>query len=513
LTFSCSDKSGQEPAHVPEVKLSTDKTTIKANNNDQVVFTVNVDGEAVTASVTIIQKGTSLPLEGFKFSTDSVASYTFYATYNDVKSNEISIEATAKEVVIAADHQAIKANNKDIVNFTVKMEGEDVTSKAVVYQVESPDIALTSKGFSSIKPGNYSFYAMVDNIKSNVIQVDANAVILTLSIDKKTIKANNRDKAIFTVAADGETVTNSANIFLKNEEGEGDEVIDGHEFVTDISGLNTFYAIYEGVQSNEVSLTSDYVELTFLKGYSVVHITSTICNVCPKMTNELATFKQKYPQVHVIELHPNRKYCTSDLAGVLSETAVSMADKVDVTPAPPPIAIFDLYETSHLWTTTTQRNLTDALDRAKLKRELVSYTGIALKSQVEGSRIQFEVKVKTNKTGDYRFFAFVLEDGVVNKQRTVDGFDPNYVNNNLATYQLPGGDVFTGIGLGTLRPGEETTRQFVIDSEQINVGRKVNLANCHIVCYTLRTADGSNYIVDNVTECPVNGSVRYLYEQ
>ena len=511
LLFNCSENGGQEPA-IPKVTLSADKTTIKANHKDHAVFTVNVDGKAVTAEVTITQKGATSPLEGLNFSTDSVASYTFYATYHNIKSNEISIEAIPGEVVIVASHQQIKANNKDVVTFSVLEEGEDVTASAAVYQADSPDIALTAKGFSTGKPGTYTFYAMVDHIKSNEIQIEANAVIVTLSIDKTSIKANNQDKAIFTVDADGENVTAAATIMMKKEDG--DEVIDGHEFVTDNAGTCTFYAVYEDIKSNEVTLQAEYVALTFLKGYMVANLTSTICKYCPSMNDELETFRQKYPrQIHVIAFHLYGKYCFSDLAGVLAQTAVSMADKVNVTPPPPPLAIFDLYAYSYLWTSTTQKKLTEAFDKAQLMRDRVSLTGMALKSKVEGSLIEFEVRVKTIQAGDYRFFAFILEDGVIHRQTTIDGFIPDYVNNNVATYQLPEGEPFMGVSLGTVRPGTETIRSFAIDTAQFNVGRNVNIDNCRIVCYTLRTKDGSNYIVDNVTECSVKGSVSYLYEK
>ena len=501
----CSD----EPESIV-VNISTNKTSIKANNKDKAIFSVTVDGVDVTSSVTIIQKNQNTLVDGMSFSTDSAATYTFFATYNNAQSNEISIDAVDIEVILIADKQAIKANNKDIVAFSVIADNEDVTSSAQIIQVESSESLLE---FHTDIPGDYTFYAQYNGIKSSEIHIDASAIIVSLSVDKTSIEANNRDKATFSVMAEGEDVTSSA-VIMQRIVKQNYKALDNNEFLTDIPDYYAFYADYEGMKSDEVVVEATYVELAFLRGYSIVNITSNVCSLCPLMTEELEKLKKTYDhdRIHVISFHPFGKYCTSELAGALAQTAINFVDKVE-RPAPP-LAIVDLYDPVGLQKRDTQTPLKRALDRATLTRDRVSTTGMAVQSTMNGNTIDFVVRFKTIKTDTYRFYAFIVEDGVVKRQAMNEGpVDDNYIHNNVATYQLDvNGDPYLGVNLGTLREGYETPHAFSINTDLINTGRNVNFDNCRIVCYTLRSNDGVNYFVDNVTTCPVNGSVRYLYE-
>ena len=506
----CSDKP--EIKH-PEVILSADKTSITANNKDKAIFTVTVNGEKMTSSVIITQKGTTTPVEGMDFLTDSAGSYTFYATYQDVHSNEICIEAIDVAILLTIDKQSIKANNKDTVSFSVKADGEDVTSYAAIFQTGATDSMISGAGFYTKTPGSYTFYAMYEGKKSNEVRIDASAVILSISVDKPSILANNADKAIFTVKADDEDVTSAVMIMQKRDDGD-DVLLENPEFFTDEAASHTFYAIYNNLKSNGISIEATFVELTFLRSYSIIEIASNTCPNCPRMTEEVKKIQQSLPgRIHVISLHPFGPYCYSELAGALAETANTFAENANTIPPPPPVAIIDLYDAVNLYPTITNKMLNDALNRVTLARDRVSLTGMAVQSKVNGRVINFTVHIKTNKTGAYRFFAFIVEDGVVHRQVLTDRtFDLNYVHNNLATFQLTG-DPYKGTDMGTIVKGREVTREFSIHTDSFDTGRAVNLANCRIVCYTLRTNDGANYFVDNVTTCPVNGSVRYLYEE
>jgi len=511
--FSCSDKPEIEP-EPPEVKISADKTSIKANNRDETIFTVTVDGEEMTSSVIITQTGKITPVEEMHFLTDSAATYTFYATWHDIKSNEINIEAIDIDILLTIDKLSIKANNKDTVTFSVKADEEDVTSLATIIQTEVSDSTLTESEFHTKTSGTYTFYALYNGKKSNEVRVDVSEVIVSLSVDKTSIKANNWDKAIFTVMADDDDVTTSAVIMQQRYRD--NMMLEYPEFLTDEAASYSFFAIYDEVLSNEINVEATYVELNFLKGYSVAEITSTSCEKCPRMTDALVTLQQSQPdRIHVIALHPYGKYCYSELAGSLSQTAIDFADRVNNPDPPPPMAIIDLDYPVILYTTTTatQSRLTGAINLSMAARGKISLTGMSVLSNVSDMDINFVVRFKTKKTDTYRFFAFIVEDGVVHRQSTGDYIsDREYVHNNVATYQL-NGDPFLGVDLGTIEEDKEETRFFSIHTDNFNTGRNVNLDNCRIVCYTLRMINGTKYIVDNVTSCPVNGSVRYLYER
>jgi len=505
-----------EPKPDSIVIITTDKTTIKANNKDKVFFSVTVGGNDITSSVVITEKNQNIPLEGVSFSTDSVASYTFFTTYNNVKSNEVIIEVIDIEVIISVDRQTIKANDKDIAVFSVVADDEDVTSAATIIQVESLEEIVVGDGFFTKIPGTYTFYATYNEKKSNEIRINASAVEVSLSVDNTSIIANNRDKSTFIVKYDEENVTSSA-VIMQRTVNNNFVTLDNQEFFTDKADTYTFFATYEGMRSNDVTIEAEFVELAFLKGYSIVEITSTTCPVCPLLTAELDKLKLYFPdRIHVISLHPFGKYCDSDLSGALAETAVRFVDNVnplDYHNFAPPLAIVDLYDPVHLYERDTQTPLIKAIDRATLTRERASMTGMAVQSSVNGSKINFKVSFKTIKTGNYRFFAFIVEDNVVNRQALGEHMvNPDFINHNVGTYLLTEGDPYQGVNLGIITVDSETTRAFSINTDNFRPGRIVDLANCRIVCYTLRSINGKDFFVDNVTSCPVNGTVRYLYE-
>ena len=505
--YGCSS----EPDHVtdPIVTISADKTSIKANGKDKVVFTVTVDKNDISSPVVITQKDKNTSIEGMSFSTDSAATYTFYATYNNFKSNEISVDALDLEVIMRANKQTIKANNTDIVTFSVEVDNEDVTSSAQIIQVES-DSLLTE--FHTNIPGDYTFYATYNGKKSSEIHIDASAITVSLSVDKTSIKANNRDKASFTVKVDGENVTSSA-VIMQRIVKQNYIKLDNNEFFSDVPDSYAFYADYEGVKSNEVVVESTYVELAFLRSWNIVQIASTIDSLSPLLTVELEKLKKSFPgKIHVISLHPYGQYCMSELSGALAQTANNFVEKVNRTKVP--FSIVDLFTPVALYQRDTQIHLVRALDKVTLTRDRLSMTGMAVQSTMNGNKIDFVVKFKTLTTDTYRFFAFVVEDGVVKMQKMSDGTrNPNYIHNNVATYQLTEGDPFLGVNLGKITAGYETPHNFSINTDLFDTDRKVNFDNCRIVCYTLRSKDGVDYFVDNVTTCPVNGSVRFLYEQ
>jgi hypothetical protein len=201
------------------------------------------------------------------------------------------------------------------------------------------------------------------------------------------------------------------------------------------------------------------------------------------------------------------KHCNSQLAGAIGKTANDLSSESIF-----PSALVDLRDEVALYPTLTPRYLKQALDRSGTTAE----TGIAVESQVNGATIDFRVKIRTTRTGTYRFFAFIVEDRIRSGQATHDDDGKvvyiNYVHDNIGTYVIPNADPRTGVAMDALRPGQEAVLTFSIDTKAINAKRTVRLSDCRIVGYTLK-AGGNGYVPDNVVSCPVDGSVRYVYRQ
>ena len=77
------------------ITLEASATTIKANGIESATLTVVQDGGNVTSKCTIYANGSIV--NGNKFATTTAGDYVIYATKGDLKSNEITITATAVE--------------------------------------------------------------------------------------------------------------------------------------------------------------------------------------------------------------------------------------------------------------------------------------------------------------------------------------------------------------------------------------------------------------------------------
>ncbi|MDR1455348.1 MAG: Omp28-related outer membrane protein [Tannerella sp.] len=503
-------QSGEITVEATEVVLSiaADRAAIKANGRDMAAFTVRADGEDVTAEATVILAGEpETVLESPSFATGTANAYTFYATYDGHRSNDLVIDAAAVALSIAADRSEIRANSRDAVAFTVLADGEDVTAEATVILAGEPETVLESPSFSTRTANVYTFYATFDGGKSGEISVEALPVILTLHADRPTFKADENEQITFSVTADGEDVTPSASIFRKGEEA--DEPLDGTAFATDAPGTHRFYAIYDGDTTAVLQVKATYVVRPYLRQYLLMQFSGTNCPNCPMMTDAVRETQQGLASsrmVHVICLHLNGKWCYSALAGAIAGISNGLSSEFYF-----PSSLIDLREEVSLYRTGTSNFLTDAL---KHSGTAPSETGIAIESQVNGTSIDFKVKVRTNRTGSYRFFAFIIEDGIGYGQKVPGGeWEADYVHDNVATYVIPDADPRTGVLLGAMEPGEEAVRTFSINTGLINAGRRVNLSNCRIVGYTLKSSGDGAYSLDNVAGCPADGSVQYIYTE
>lgn len=500
--FGCSDKKENVPV---SVTLSANKTSIKANGKDSLTFTIKVDGKETAAGVTIVPSS-STPSEGlkkFNFATSKTGTYSFYAMYEGQKSNEITVTATQVVIKLTADKASLKPNGTDMIRFTVKADDEDVTSSAVITLKGEDEKKLESQSFSTEKSGTYTFYATYDGEQSEKITIQSATEVVTLTLNKSEIKANGAEEATFTVMADGKEVTGKAVITQK---GSPDTAYEGKTFKTTEPDTYTFYAVYDNVKSGEASLEATYIPLSFKKQFCIMQFASAACNTCPIMTRAINDVRQQRPnQVIPIVLHVQNTCVNYEaLYGVLGKTADMLCPSW-------PSSLVDLNRKVNVYRTTTPKKLIEAMNYMSVF--CPSQTGIAIESKVTDGTIQFTANILTNKTDHYRFYAFVVEDGIVHGQMiTHEEVDLNYIHNHVATYKLSDDDPKTGVDLGEIKAGRKASRTFTIDTKPIKLKRTVNLNNCRIVAYTLRSINGV-YCIDNVTSCPINGTVDYTFSK
>lgn len=157
--------------------LSVDKQTITADGVAVATFSTALNGEAVEA--TIYNALDDSALQSNTFSTTEAGTYTFYAKYNDLVSESVSVTAEAvvveeeKPITIEASAYSLKANGVDTISLLVIQDGANVTSKATIYVNGG---AMNGNKFSTTTPGTYTIYATKGSVKSNEISIEAEAV-------------------------------------------------------------------------------------------------------------------------------------------------------------------------------------------------------------------------------------------------------------------------------------------------------------------------------------------------
>jgi hypothetical protein len=517
--WNCSDdKPDPTPPTPPEpaitVNLSADKTTIKANGADSVAFAVtDGDGAALAGAVIVctVEADKTDTISGLKFSTREAGTYAFHAVYKGTKSGEISIDAAAITVVLKADKATVKANGRDAVQFTILADGSDVTASAVVtMEAEgAPTTVLDGLAFATREPSVYTFYATFDGSKSDTVRIEALPVIYLLTVDKPSIAADARDAATFRVTVDDVDVSYLAAIVQTSVDTGEETTLRLPSFATDEYGQYRFQALYDGEKTNEIVVDATYAGLAFQMQYMVMDFTSTTCPNCTRMASIIDEVEAGMPgRLYRVAAHMGGLFCTSDLSGAMGQIANGLSNDTYF-----PSATVELRYEEYQSATNTAIRLRAAINKATLARGSASETGIAIESNVNGADIEMTVKVKSVRTDNYRFFAFIVEDGIpYNQLITSDGgYETvvNYVHKDVMTYPLSADDPRQGLDFGRVTKGKSTVRTFTVHTDGFNTKRTVNLSKCRIIAYTLR----ANGIIDNVVNCPVNGSIPYRYAE
>ena len=238
------------------VALSADKGEIVADGKDSVSFEATVDGVVTTEGVQIICLKDNSVLSSAKFTTTTAGEYRFVAVYNGKKSEEVKVVAKPlkKEVVLSADKSEIVGDNSDMVTFTVTVDGEDKTSEAAIIVVNY-GTALEGNTFTSDVAGEFYFQAKFEGTQSNQLTIVVNGVEapvqknLVLTASAMRIKADGTESVTFTAKYGDDDVTDTCTIQSTN----GVTVEDG-VFTTTEAGTYNFYALYDNVRSNTVSV-------------------------------------------------------------------------------------------------------------------------------------------------------------------------------------------------------------------------------------------------------------------
>ncbi len=134
--------------------------------------------------------------------------------------------------------------------FTLTEDGKDVTGSAVITETVSGTV-VEDAVWSSETVGSYTFKAVYKGAESNVVTITVTEAQVPVLTAEPVEFVAGEGSTTFTVTVNGEDVTSEATI---TETG-SDTVVTGATWTSGETGTFTFEAVYEGVQSNTVTIT------------------------------------------------------------------------------------------------------------------------------------------------------------------------------------------------------------------------------------------------------------------
>lgn len=184
LMVSCSDSGTDTPVNetpkTESLTLTVQPTTIVADGIEKATFAViDHEGTVVTSEVTITCTTDGTKLSGATFTTTTAGTYKFQASRGNVSSNIVEVTATAVEEPAAGEYTlsvkpaSIIADGVGVATFTVVDEQQaDVTAKAEFWCATTEE-KLSGNTFSTYNAGTYEFYALVGDVRTNTVSVEA----------------------------------------------------------------------------------------------------------------------------------------------------------------------------------------------------------------------------------------------------------------------------------------------------------------------------------------------------
>lgn len=301
-----------------------------------------------------------------------------------------------------------------------------------------------------------------------------------LTADLTALNATAGETATFTVYSGAEDVTEYATIRNLTD----DTVLEGNVFAPAGEGEWTFVAEYEGLLSEELTVTAFVVAeegKDFFRRSLVLDFTGTWCVNCPKMDAAIEEAMAARPG----RIVPVSVHCMAVDPMYLKPTSDNLVKRFGVKAYPS--AVVDL-DPESLISTTSSELLLSHIDRLLESRGVSA--GIRIESTLDGENLSVTVEAKAVQDGEYALSIILLEDGIIAKQTGADDGE-NHVHNNVLR-QWEDGDPIT------LKEEETATLSLTA-----TVSGK----------YRIVAVVSRGGLVDNVVSCTAGASADYQFEE
>lgn len=325
-----------------------------------------------------------------------------------------------------------------------------------------------------------SMAALVTVSCSGNTDPEGDGLLLSLQADRTELVAGTDECVTFTVLNGEEDVTMSATVTCVSDNG----TVEGNVFTPQEAGLYVFVASYEGKESEEVKVTvTEPVESRFQRHVCVMEFTGTWCAQCPEgaVTLNYLVSKAYAGKAFALAFHNEDEYALPQ------EQELMKIFKWSGYPA----YVTDMMEDSV--GSLTEGGCGASIDRSLYETQ--THCGVAVESSYTEGKVTVDAKVFSEKSMDYRFAAYVIEDKVVGEQMLSTGtVQEDYVHRHVVRKMLSSN--VRGDSLGEVKAEEETHKTYTFTVEE-----GWNIENLSVAVLAINE-DGH---VNNMAVCQADG--------
>lgn len=393
-----------------------------------------------------------------------------------------------KDVALKADKTSVWIDGSDKIAFTILNKGTNVTSEAVITNVETGE-TLEGNVFTTTVPGTYNFTAKYNSLESSPLVVTAREASLVLSAQSYSVEGSERT---YSFKATYGTVDVSKDEGLTiTEEGSSTPLDkDGNGYYTITTGTQK---LLTGTWDGHTSQAFETDPMRFYKRVGILEFTGDWCQYCSNMATFIAGVEDNYPDRNVmVAAHHDDAMAVPYSGELISRFRVNGL----------PAALLDFGD-------PITQDQTSADDMETKIRTMVegnpAECGIAIETSVEGTTVTATVKLLSDVAREYGLAVALLEDGITGYPQTLPDHskDNNYVHNH--TLRTLHNDDIEGAPI-TAVAGAAIEKEF-----EFTLADGWNVDNCHIAVFAT-TGSGSSLGLENASQCRVGESVGFEYE-
>lgn len=318
-----------------------------------------------------------------------------------------------------------------------------------------------------------------------------------IEVSDTEIDLASETQVVFTVTYNGVDVTSDAEIFT-----DAGEQLSGSTYSPEEIGSETFYAVYNALQSNNVTvnvINSDVkIESKYDRHVMLAEFTGASCAFCPagydNMMLQLSkpSMSKYKPNIHICAFHSEE----------MGKDSLAIAATMDVK---------GLFGSLELPSYSVDLRYAGGLNTDGLAafnehikaafQDNPAHCGVSVSSTLASDKAQIQVKVASELTSEYRVVVLIVQDAIVGYQKhgelgELDDYTHKHVVRSVVT-QYAG--TFTGEKItsdGKIAAGQEASKTWAVDIDSRWV-----LENTKVYALAL----DSNGYVNNMNVCAIDG--------